>query len=427
MRRPGFLLLDIVRLLGISIFGALLIVLRYILKTPQPLESMLSGEAHLFKWTHGHVFYKVLGVPDAPPLVVLHTPEIGGSSYEFRALAEQLAHHYHVYALDLLGFGLSDHPKLYYTSETYTTLCQDFLTQVVQQPAIVVASGLSCNYAIALASMQPQLCTRLVLLSPHTLFGESKQQDRVLQQPFVGLFVYAFLTTRVILRSVIARQKQEDVVAEGELRYIYASAHQLGAQYAAIALLSGRLLLDASRYTETLRTPTLLLWGANASSADWSVAEFYAANDAVQELLIQGAGIRPHQEQPAEVVAQLLQWQTPAVTAQRVEDMISHTDTSTVEDIAIVEEEAVRTDDVFVDTGEIRNAELEVPDYTKEYENVPVEEDTMENEQVEAYCVKCKEKRIMQNPTDIVTKNGRSAKTGTCPVCGTKLFRFVAS
>ena len=48
-------------------------------------------------------------------------------------------------------------------------------------------------------------------------------------------------------------------------------------------------------------------------------------------------------------------------------------------------------------------------------------------EQVEAYCVKCKEKRIMQDPTDTTTKNGRNAKKCTCPVCGTKLFRLVTS
>jgi hypothetical protein len=41
-----------------------------------------------------------------------------------------------------------------------------------------------------------------------------------------------------------------------------------------------------------------------------------------------------------------------------------------------------------------------------------------------AYCVKCKTKREMRNPQNIVMKNGRKAMTGTCPVCGTKLFRI---
>jgi len=41
-----------------------------------------------------------------------------------------------------------------------------------------------------------------------------------------------------------------------------------------------------------------------------------------------------------------------------------------------------------------------------------------------AYCVKCKAKREMNNPQSITMKNGRKATQGTCPVCGTKMFRI---
>ena len=47
-------------------------------------------------------------------------------------------------------------------------------------------------------------------------------------------------------------------------------------------------------------------------------------------------------------------------------------------------------------------------------------------ERTEAYCVKCREKREMQDVQRVVTKNGRNALEGICPVCGTKLFRFIA-
>jgi RNase P subunit RPR2 len=41
------------------------------------------------------------------------------------------------------------------------------------------------------------------------------------------------------------------------------------------------------------------------------------------------------------------------------------------------------------------------------------------------FCVKCKAKRKIQNPKEIVTKNRRRAVQGTCPVCGTKMFKFL--
>lgn len=43
---------------------------------------------------------------------------------------------------------------------------------------------------------------------------------------------------------------------------------------------------------------------------------------------------------------------------------------------------------------------------------------------MQAYCVKCKEKRDMSEPQAVYTKTGTPATSGICPVCGTKLFRM---
>jgi len=47
----------------------------------------------------------------------------------------------------------------------------------------------------------------------------------------------------------------------------------------------------------------------------------------------------------------------------------------------------------------------------------------------QAYCVKCKTKREMENAKEVQMrgKGGtkRMALTGTCPKCGTKMFRIL--
>lgn len=42
-----------------------------------------------------------------------------------------------------------------------------------------------------------------------------------------------------------------------------------------------------------------------------------------------------------------------------------------------------------------------------------------------AYCVKCREKREMQDPKEVDMKGGRKAMTGPCQKCGTKMFRIM--
>ena len=48
---------------------------------------------------------------------------------------------------------------------------------------------------------------------------------------------------------------------------------------------------------------------------------------------------------------------------------------------------------------------------------------------VEAYCVKCKAKRIMNNPKEVAMKGKggvqRRAMKGSCPKCSTTMFRIM--
>jgi Zn finger protein HypA/HybF involved in hydrogenase expression len=43
---------------------------------------------------------------------------------------------------------------------------------------------------------------------------------------------------------------------------------------------------------------------------------------------------------------------------------------------------------------------------------------------MQAYCMKCRTKREIKDPKQVVLKNKRPATQGVCPVCGTKLFRI---
>jgi len=47
----------------------------------------------------------------------------------------------------------------------------------------------------------------------------------------------------------------------------------------------------------------------------------------------------------------------------------------------------------------------------------------------QAYCVKCRAKKEMQSEKEVIMKGKggtkRKALTGTCPDCGTKMFRIL--
>ena len=45
---------------------------------------------------------------------------------------------------------------------------------------------------------------------------------------------------------------------------------------------------------------------------------------------------------------------------------------------------------------------------------------------MEGYCVKCRAKKTIKDAKQVTMKNGRPATQGTCPECGTKMFKIGA-
>jgi predicted GH43/DUF377 family glycosyl hydrolase len=49
---------------------------------------------------------------------------------------------------------------------------------------------------------------------------------------------------------------------------------------------------------------------------------------------------------------------------------------------------------------------------------------TEKRRRIQAYCFKCRDRRIMKNTRAVTLKNGRPAMQGVCPECGTRMFRM---
>jgi DNA-directed RNA polymerase subunit RPC12/RpoP len=47
-----------------------------------------------------------------------------------------------------------------------------------------------------------------------------------------------------------------------------------------------------------------------------------------------------------------------------------------------------------------------------------------DHEMAQAYCMKCRKKVDIKNAQSITLKNKRPATQGSCPDCGTKVFRI---
>jgi pimeloyl-ACP methyl ester carboxylesterase len=244
------------------------------------------------------------------PLVLVHNIYPGASHEEYAHNVAELARHFTVYAIDLLGFGESDAPRLKYTANTYVELLFDFLREEVASPAHVVASGLSCAYVTEVAAWRSNLFQKLVFLCPRS---EPTGLDIprwvapirhfMLSTPAVANGYYEAMTGRHELTTLLRNSfhNPKNVTAERVDR-LFDNARRKGAIHPYASLLTGYLDSHLLASLPKVENPILLIWGRHArpTPVEHSVRLTAVARNSRLEV-VENAGAWVHDEQSAAV------------------------------------------------------------------------------------------------------------------------------
>jgi pimeloyl-ACP methyl ester carboxylesterase len=240
-------------------------------EAPVPETGALGGEAGIYPWEHGQVFYRHAGDEGAVPVLFLHGIGAGARSFMWRRNFEPLSHDFRVYALDLLGFGYSDKPATApYSADLYLRLISDFLRDVVGRPAALVAHSLSAAYAVGIAGQYPERVASLVLVTPTGVSNLSSRPGMkgaafygLLHSPVLGYSFYNAMTSERSVRDYAREQLfyEKRFATPRLIAHYYAVSHLPGAQYAMTAFVSGFLNFDIRGPFSQLEQPVTLVWG----------------------------------------------------------------------------------------------------------------------------------------------------------------------
>ncbi len=177
--------------------------------------------AQLTAWEQGGATIRLLGrriftrtaiVGDRKPLLLIHGYPT--SSYDWHKLWEPLAERYSLYALDMLGFGLSEKPRgARYTIEQQADFCQALIAEHECGPVHVLAHNYGDTVAQELLAREREGRCRLRSVSflNGGLFPETHRPrpiQRLLALPLIGPFIAHGTTYRrfeATMRSIAGR------------------------------------------------------------------------------------------------------------------------------------------------------------------------------------------------------------------------------
>jgi pimeloyl-ACP methyl ester carboxylesterase len=300
---------------GGAILGAAAAYNAFARKGVDKLTNLIGGEEGGFEWRDRRVAFTKRG--QGPPILFVHAIHAAAWSYEWRNNVDALAKTNTVYTIDLLGFGMSERPAIRYSARLYISLISDFVSRVIDEPTVLVASSLSAAYAIVLAARDPNRFPAVCLIAPSGLVrlnepvGIGGQASRLaVDTPIAGTAMFNALVSRPSLRLYLRNVYSDDSLVTRELVDIYyATSHQRGARHAPAAFLSGNLNIDVRHALRRLSQPALLVWGEQGSMAP--VEEFRGFREIKRDFeisVLSPAGDLPHDERAEDFNVILSTW-----------------------------------------------------------------------------------------------------------------------
>jgi pimeloyl-ACP methyl ester carboxylesterase len=287
-----------------SIGGGLALYNRRLERSGGRLPNRLGGGVRYYRWRGGDLAYTVAG--EGEPLLLVHGVYAGASSFEFRENFRELSKSFRVYALDLLGCGMSERPSRRYEPDDVALQVEDFVREEIGDKAHLVASSLAAALVVPAVVRRPRLFSKLVLICP-TGYGTLDRTSGRLGDVIYGLFLapvlgnalYHAIVSRWGLRYFLGRMAYHDagLVTEELVEDYYRVSHQPGARYFPAAFVSGKLNLGVADLWPRVPHGTLICWGLEARTAPVGEAQRFVQNNPRSEpRIFKDAALLPHDE-----------------------------------------------------------------------------------------------------------------------------------
>jgi pimeloyl-ACP methyl ester carboxylesterase len=202
------------------------------------------------------------------PVVLIHG--ISCSVLEWRHVFDALAQHHRVYALDLIGHGLSDKPSdCDYDISDFTGHVISFIDQMQLGKLSLVGNSLGARIAMECATTAPEKIAALVLSAPAAVANPTLFEFRLGSVAYIGEVVTApnMIGTGKIWKTAFADSRlatRELIQEKVALAKMPGTGQAFLKGLRAMINFSGfkpEVLLDTKKKAQMIKAPILVIWG----------------------------------------------------------------------------------------------------------------------------------------------------------------------
>ena len=268
------------------------------------------------------IFYVVKG--EGKPLILIHG--YGAGMWVWEKQIDFLSQYYRVYALDLIGHGFSDRPKIPYTPEAYIHFLRDFMDGVGIEKAILIGNSMGGGIAWSIAALFPERVEKLILINCippdvlHQVRNDSLRMLVAIQDiPLLFYLVVASRTKRSVKWVLQECVSNIRLITPEILNRQYRLSKIKGTTWVLYSTFkNAKEAPKLKNYLTQIDQPTLLIWGRRDLIFPPTIGEdLQQAIRGSKLQLIKGSAHLPMWETPEPVNEAMLSFLKETSTEQR--------------------------------------------------------------------------------------------------------------
>lgn len=279
-------------------------------------DNIIKTEDDLYYETkYGKMRYIKKGT--GSPIVLIHSLDIGSSIYEYHKIIDSLSQNNTVYAIDLLGYGLSDKPQLSYTNYLYINILVSFIHDIVGKKTDIITSGDSSTIAIMMNMINNEIINKMTFINPQNIYDmnvipskQNKYMNTIYELPIYGTFAYYNVNKEEKMKEKFITDYFYDP-AKINKQYIeaYMQSSYIGGSGNKYSFSSVENHYTNINFLKALKSNTkqiTLILGSDVNNNETNKENYEHYNSNIRSIAIQNTKKLPHLESPEEVIELLV-------------------------------------------------------------------------------------------------------------------------
>ena len=287
--------------------GIIYVINRLVFATAVLKNLLKSSADNYYNWRFGKVYYKKKG--HGSPVLLIHDLTVYSSAYEWNKVVNELAETHTVYAIDLLGCGRSEKPRITYTNYLYVQLIADFIKNIIGEKADVIASGYSGSFTVLASYTNPEFINKIILINPPSLASLNKVPSKrsklykfILEFPIFGTLIYNIKTCQSNIQLLFTEKylyNPFSVTPEMVDTY-YEAAHKSlsNSKFLLSSLVAGYTNNNITHALKEINQSVTILYCEGETDSEKIAESYTTCNPAIESCMLKHAKHLPQLETP---------------------------------------------------------------------------------------------------------------------------------